>query len=380
MAQTADVLVIGGGVFGLSVAHACAAVGLRVTLAEAQRIGAGASGGIVGALCPHRAEHWRPFKQFQLDALTSLPGRMAALLDQTGTDPGYRQVGRVTPARDRDRAKSQVQAALTHWRGADCAVLDQVPAGLAGWVDPGAAPQGLIRDTLSARVAPRRYLAALAAALSSQVEIREGWRCLALDPRRGAARFAQGEISAAYIVLAAGAQSFLLAAPLVGQSVGAGVKGQAALLAAGADPALPVLQGEGVFVIAQDDGTVAVGSTSEPGCEDLTCDTRLDDLVTRARALCPALRGAAVVERWAGLRPWAHGPTPLVGPVPGAERLILATGGYKIGLALAHLVGDAVAAHVTGTAPAVPLPPDFGPARHAAGALAHRLATNPDLP
>jgi len=45
LADTTDVLVIGGGVFGLSVARSCRMAGLRVILAEAGRIGGGASGG-----------------------------------------------------------------------------------------------------------------------------------------------------------------------------------------------------------------------------------------------------------------------------------------------------------------------------------------------
>jgi len=109
---------------------------------------------------------------------------------------------------------------------------------------------------------------------------------------------------------------------------------------------------------------VAVGSTSEKAWDAPGCDAQLDALVTRARALCPALADAPVVERWAGVRPKAPGSEPMVGPLPGRTRVIVATGGYRIGLALAHLVGDAVAAAILGTAPHPPLPAEFSPARH----------------
>ena len=60
---------MGGGIFGLSVAFACARRGAAVTLIERHRIGAGASGGIVGALAPHVPENWNPKKQVQFDSL-----------------------------------------------------------------------------------------------------------------------------------------------------------------------------------------------------------------------------------------------------------------------------------------------------------------------
>ena len=45
-----DLTVRGGGIFGLSIAFACARRGARVRLVETAAIGAGCSGGVVGAL------------------------------------------------------------------------------------------------------------------------------------------------------------------------------------------------------------------------------------------------------------------------------------------------------------------------------------------
>ncbi|TMV84153.1 FAD-dependent oxidoreductase, partial [Thioclava sp. BHET1] len=66
---TVDVTVMGGGVFGLAVAWACLGHGARVRLIERRAIGAGASGGQVGALAPHVPENWNDKKAFQLDSL-----------------------------------------------------------------------------------------------------------------------------------------------------------------------------------------------------------------------------------------------------------------------------------------------------------------------
>lgn len=212
----------------------------------------------------------------------------------------------------------------------------------------------MTHNTLSARMAPRRYLSALKASLAGRAEVREGWRCTAIDPARGLARFEGGEIAAGRLVLAAETGASPLLEAVTGRPSGSGVKGQAGL---------PVIQGDRVFIVAHTTG-VAVGSTSEKDWDQPGCDTRLDALVARARLLCPALATAPVVERRAGIRPKAPGNDPMVGSLPGMERVIVATGGYKIGFGLAHLVGDAVAAMIAGKAPRFPLPEAFAPERH----------------
>jgi hypothetical protein len=81
---------------------------------------------------------------------------------------------------------------------------------------------------------------------------------------------------------------------------------------------------------------VAVGSTSEKTWDRPGPDAGLEALITRARALCPALAQAPVAERWAGIRPRAPGNAPMVGPLAGFDRLIVAAGGYKTGLGIAR--------------------------------------------
>lgn len=365
-------LVIGGGVFGLSVARSCVAAGLSVIVTEAERIGAtnngAASGGIVGALVPHRPVPWRDFNRFQFDALTGLPDRMAALAAESGRDPGYARTGRLSALADagqRARAEAQAAAAPEYWGGAGrLQVLEAPPERAAGWLAPGACPYGVVHDTLSARVAPRLYLSALKAALTGRAELREGWRCVRLDPAAGVARFGPGEITAGHVVLAAGTGAFPLLEGLTGRPCGSGVKGQAALLGIEAPPGLPVIHGDGLYIVAHARGTVAVGSTSEKAWDAPGCDQRLDALIARARRLSPALAQAEVTERWAGIRPRAPGNAPMVGKLPGLERLVVAAGGYKIGFGIAHLVGDAVAAMIRGEAPRHPLPAEFAPERH----------------
>jgi glycine oxidase len=147
------------------------------------------------------------------------------------------------------------------------------------------------------------------------------------------------------VVVAAGTGSDPLLAPFTPRRLLRGVKGQALLLRAPAPSFAPIVAGAGLYIVPQPGGQVAVGATSEPDwTEPRATDAALDSLLARARALCPDLDGVTVVARWAGVRPRGLTADPVVGPVPGRPGLFVATGGYKLGFALAHAVARALAA------------------------------------
>jgi len=361
-----DLAVIGGGITGLWTAFHAARQGLSVVLIEKRGLGAGASGGVMGALMPHQPTGWDGKKQFQLDGLLALEEEISELEDFTGLSAGYRRCGRLMPIRvahKRPFAENWAKASETNWpHPFRWRVLDQTP--VPDWLPSDAMPFGANYDDLSARADPRKLLAALTEGLRRHsVDIRENTAVETLDPD-GTMRLAGGgRISAGHVVLAAGWESFPLIAPGIERSIGTGVKGQAALLrpARPVDPAAPILYDEGVYVIAHDSGDVAVGSTSENSFDDPgSTDEKLDTVIAAATALSPALEGAVTIERWAGIRPKAAGRDPLVGPLPGFRNTFLATGGFKIGFGIAHLMARAVLAQIIGGNPAF-LPESFRP-------------------
>jgi glycine/D-amino acid oxidase-like deaminating enzyme len=129
----------------------------------------------------------------------------------------------------------------------------------------------------------------------------------------------------------------------LGRAVGSGVKGQAAILAHRA-PEAPQVHANGILIVPHHDGTVAVGSTTERDFDDpWSTDAQLDAVVARARAICPALERAEVVERWAGVRPRAATIAPMLGAWPGRPGHYVANGGFKIGIGLAPKVGEVMA-------------------------------------
>lgn len=324
---SSDVTILGGGIFGLSVAWACLKRGASVRVVEKRQIGAGSSGGIVGALAPHTPENWNEKKAFQLDSLLMAEDWWAGVTDASGRDPGYGRTGRVQPvldARGLELARARREGAKALWQGK--AVWTVEPAGGA-WC-PETPTGQVIRDTLSARLHPRQAVLALAEAIRQR-----GGRV-----EEGVEANAQG-----CVVEATGYEGLLAMAERLQQPVGNGVKGQAALLRHDARNAAQLFI-DGVHVVPHADGTVAVGSTSQRTWSAAeTCDGLLEDVVAKARAAVPELRDADVLERWAGVRPRAKSRAPMLGRDPQRAGWFIANGGFKIGFGMAPKVGEVMA-------------------------------------
>ena len=358
---------------GLWAALKSAEAGLSVTLIDAGAIGPGASGGLLGALFPWMPDRWIVKKQYQFEALVSLPREVARLEDETGLYANFRRVGRIIPLPKphlRDIALRHERDAEANWRAGEerfhWHLRDGAPAGVA--LDPESCAAGHVFDTLAARIEPRALIRLLRAALDRQPKVRilEHSALVSLDAKRGRAEIAgpgqPATIAFSHTVIAAGAASFPILEsllPPMTKPLGQGVKGQAALLAADLDPAGPVVFLDGLYIVPHEGGLAAVGSTSENVYDDATgTDSQLDDVIARARILAPALREAPVVERWAGLRPKAIGRDPLVGPLPHHPRVIALTGGFKISFGVAHRLAVSALDFVLGRNLA-PLPGSF---------------------
>lgn len=335
-----DVTVRGGGIFGLSIAWACLNRGAKVRVIETVALGAGSSGGLVGALSPHVPEAWNAKKAFQLESLLMAGDWWASIEEASGLPTGYARLGRLQPLPD-DRAveaarRREGEAAVL-WQGR--AIWRVVPATGAAW-EPQTATGWLVEDTLSARLSPGMGLAALAAALKA------GGTDMILGE-------AEEEGAVVHATGIAGLKDLSQAfdAPL-----GSGVKGQALSLRFDA-PDQPQLFVDGLHIVPHADGTVAIGSTSETVWDHDTPDGQLDALLAKAVAAVPALSGAEVVARWAGVRPKAASRAPLLGAWPGRSGHFVANGGFKIGFGMAPKVAEVIADLVLDGRDTIP--PDF---------------------
>jgi len=322
-----DLTIYGAGIFGLSTAWACMRRGASVQVIDPNGVAAGASGGILGALAPHTPENWNDKKAFQFESLMMAEAFWAGVAQTGGGDPGYSRIGRLQPVADDAAlalANTRAEAAQTLWQGR--AKWEVISVSAARGLSPPSPTGLLIHDTLSARLHPARACAALADALRAN-----GVRVLSEGTATGAVLWATGVDGLADISAALNA------------TVGNGVKGQAALLAAdlGDQPQLFL---DGVHIVAHNDGTVAVGSTSERDFDAPdTTDAQLDVLLARATEAIPRLADARVVQRWAGVRPRARSRAPMLGAWPDRPGHFIANGGFKIGFGMAPKIAEVMA-------------------------------------
>lgn len=313
-----DLTIYGAGIFGLTLAWEALARGCTVTVIDPNGPGAGASGGLVGALQPHAPDPWNEKKQFQFESLLRARSFWAAVEAASGHPTGYAAVGRLHPLptdKDVALARHRHAAARTNWQ--DRATWEIIEAPDPAWCPPSGTGFYL-KDTLSAILHPRMATLSLAEAV-----------------RKKGGHIVTNASPSETVIWATGWQGLADLSQALERPVGNGVKGQALILdhnAAGQ----PQIYADGLHIIPHLNGTTAVGSTSERAFEHPTeTDALLDDVHARAVAQVPALAGAAILDSWAGVRPRAQSRAPLLGPWPKRPGHFIANGGFKIGFGMA---------------------------------------------
>lgn len=366
-----DIAVAGAGIFGLSIAHRAIRKGLRTIVLEAAHVGAGASGGVLGALMPHMPARWNPKKEFQFQALSSLEEHIRQLEQETGLSCGYARCGRILPLTTQDKLDHHLERAeesRLRWHPERTGFTYKVePAGSrSDWLDASAAPFGIVYETLAARTSPRGYLAALAAFVRRHGTLIENTEVASHDEASSTVRLANGEtVSSATLVLAGGFSAFDLIERFTGERIGRGEKGQALLMEGEGLEDRPAIYCDGLYVVPHGNGTIAIGSTSDREFADAApSPPRSAELVERATRFCPQLAGRQVLSDWAGIRPRCHKRDPLAGRLPGSRSVYAATGGYKISFGIAHQVAECLVAEIMQEQGRYQLPQTFEPKHH----------------
>ena len=351
------VLILGGGLMGLAIAHQLARRGARVLVVSRRR--SEAAGFVAaGMLAPHAEGLRGDLLALGQASLKRIPAWVAQIEADSGLSCGLRPCGIVVPFRT---AAERDAYPTAPWGEA----LDR--AGLEREL-PGIGPlwqAGLLFSQDGQIDNRRRLMRALErACVSLGVRFQEGSEVLGLEwdgqaevgqaSSHGAAlsavqlRTAEGEeqrLPARRAVLACGAWS----ARLLPQLPVFPVKGQMLSLQGPRRALERVIFGPGTYLVPREDGLLVVGATSEPQAgfgEGLTPDgqRQLQDGIA---ALLPAASSWPPMERWWGFRPCTPDEGPLLGdsPIPG---LWLATGHHRNGVLLAAITAELLAAAVLG--------------------------------
>lgn len=337
-----DCIIIGGGIAGLCTARALARAGARVTLlcGPARRPAASqVAGGILSSLRP-----WtEPPASVALSraGAACYPGLTAALREETGIDPEYQRCGLLMLGRE-DAAASRRWCAV---HGIPCQDGDGV-LRLSGLHCPDHA---LFLPHI-AQVRTPRLLQALAASLPALgVTVQAGQQAAALqisgEHCRGVKTGAGEQLSAACVVIAAGAWSCTLLPG--GQAAEAleAVRGQMLCLRFARRPFTPVLLDGGRYLIPRNDGHLLLGSTMER--VGLNCAATAQGkagLLDWARRLWPGVSRGQLIWHRAGLRPARRNRAPpWYGAAPGLRNVYLHSGHFRKGILQAPITAERLA-------------------------------------
>jgi D-hydroxyproline dehydrogenase subunit beta len=348
-----DVVVVGGGIVGIAVAASCAQRGLSVTLCESGGLAQAASGRNQGLVIGPHHPAMEAIGRRTLELFLDLHERSGGSFAFDRDEHGCLILG--------DEGGERLSQAELH--AAEPLLAPHIEGGElnrnARRIDPGAAAAALADE-----------------ARAAGAEIRTGCAVRELlrrgDDVTGVLTDA-GRIAAGTVVVAAGPWSWRVCRSLPFDVPVRGVLGwiivtrpapfrlrhaieeewsrpapptpTLAQVAAGDEPAPYV-----ACVLQQDAaGRVLIGSSLHGATSDAdeSPETRRA-IAQRAVELMPALAGLAIAETRSCQRPYSPDGLPLVGPYPGAEGLVLATGHGSVGVTQSLGTGEAVADGISG--------------------------------
>lgn len=332
MNKVSDVLIIGGGIIGLSLAIELKLRSVKVTVLS-RDFQEAATHAAAGMLAP-QAEKIPPSPMLDLcrQSRAIYPDWIRKLEEITGLETGYWPCGILAPVYNTAEKLPTNQVWLNqeeiqqHQPGLSSEVVGGWWYPDDGQVDNGALAHGL-------------WMAAqqLGIKVLSGVTVTEFVR---ENQQIKYVKTSLGEWQAERYVLATGAWSQeLLQIPVYPK------KGQMLSVRSlcSPQPLNHVLFGEETYIVPRQDGRIVIGATSENvGFTPDNTAAGIQQLLSGATRLYPPLKNLPILEFWWGFRPATPDELPILG-TSAYENLTLATGHYRNGILLAPITALLIA-------------------------------------
>jgi glycine oxidase len=352
MAQHPDVAVIGGGIIGLTAAYFLAKAGRSVTVFDRSDLGKEASWAGAGILPPGNPERAAtPADKLRAIGSARFPAFSAELRELTGIDNGYRPCGGVEFLHPAD------EYVLPLWDREGVA-FERLTAEAVKRLEPalGDVPGKAFHLPGCAQVRNPWHLRALVAACERVGVVLRPHEPIRQLTRDGITLESGQRVEADRYLIAAGAWSERLVEAFGFRPGVHPVRGQIVLLNPGRPTIRRVVMLGKEYLVPRGDDRVLVGSTEEPeaGFENVNTAAAVAELRELARRTVPVLGHAEVEKCWAGLRPGSPDGLPFIGPVPGAENVLVAAGHFRAGVQLSIGTAELVTDLLTGRTPCVP--------------------------
>ena len=328
--KTWDVIIIGAGIIGLSLAISLRKQGLRVLVVERGEPGREASYAAAGMLAPAGAEIPLALSSFAEASARRYPEFVHELEDESGMNVDFREHGTILLSANSDFP----------------IVAEKLSTDGLSSLEPELAVEKICNENLGAALINERSVdprlltaAAIKAARHRGVDISSGTEVktvLMSGDRAAGVQTERTSYSAATVVNCAGAWAGTVPPH---QFPVRPVKGQ--MLAVVQGPALKhVVRSDKVYVVPRSDGRLVIGSTLENVGynKDVGMNT-IQSLFQAAVELLPGLKKSKKHDAWAGLRPGTPDHLPILGETS-TRGLFAATGHYRDGILLAPITAD----------------------------------------
>jgi glycine oxidase len=344
--EISDVLVIGGGVIGMSIARELKKNGAgKIMLIERGRLGEEASFAAAGMLTPQAdAEKRDDFFDLCFEGRGLYENFAAELKQEAGIDIELETSGTLSVSfneKDSERLEK-----IYRWQSAAGFPVEKLNTGEVLNLEPSvsAKVRGGLLFPRDAQLENRLLVKALALSIkragvkvveNTAVEtlLTEGNKVIGVET-------ADRKFFAAVVVLATGAWSSFIKTGITNGSLlnVTPVRGQILSFQPSQKIFRRVIISSSGYLVPRADHRVLAGATVENVGFDKNVTTKgVQLLLKSAYEIAPALEKYQISDKWAGLRPRSVDDLPILGPCEGLEGLYVATGHYRNGILLAPI-------------------------------------------
>src|SRR3989440_2873287 len=348
VASPAEVVIIGGGVIGLSIARALARRGVRdVTVVEKNEFSREASWAAGGILAPQvEADAANDFFRLACASRDLYRGFARDLRAESGIDVELDLTGTLCVAFTEEQ-EAEFRSRYD-WQQSEGLEVEWLSREQARTLEPCLSEQVrcALRFSHDVQVENRRLLQALLIS-NKKFGVQLIDHCAVQNLQVVAGRVhgintSQGFIGASSIVIAAGAWSSMID-PAKTIRIEP-VRGQMLCFEAQPPIARHVIYSSRGYLIPRADGRLLAGSTTEKaGFDKSVTDQGMQAIKSMAAEIVPATATLSLVDSWAGFRPRAADDLPVMGMSAEIEGLVYATGHYRNGILLAPITGELIA-------------------------------------
>lgn len=365
-----EVVIVGGGVIGLSVARELALRGHSTIVLDRGNPRDATSWAAAGMVAPQsEADAPSPFFDFCLASAELYRDWTHRLQEESGIDPEFEDSGLIFVA-STEEALCRLRRAA-EWQKAAGLPAEFLAPGDVRRMEPQVTLPlvGAVLLEKECHVTPRLLLESLKGSCAAKgVEIRTGVRVLEVTRANGrvtGVKTSTEVIGAKHVVIASGVYSSEIEGldPLIPLTPR---KGQILSLATQGPVFQRMIRWEHAYLVQRRNGELIVGATNEDvGFDRSLTPAGVGGLLERAQQLSSHFGGMPIHDMWTGLRPTTPDLLPVVGNAA-VEGLVYATGHYRNGILLAPVTAACVAALVEGRAAPVALEA-FSPSRWGSG-------------